>query len=159
MADSIGKMVWTLVMVLCWGGVSLAAGPDSGGKGKSYKPEELIVKYRPGGEGRRDELHRRHGSRRMKEFPDYTMERVKIRPGTLVDDAVREFENDPEVEYAEPNYLMQAFAVPGDPYYPQLWGMARINAPAAWDTSTGSGAVVIAVIDSGIDINHSDLKG
>jgi len=160
MADSFGKAVWTVVIVLCWGGVSLAAMPESGGgKGHKYEPGELIVKYRPGGEGRRGELHRRHGSRKMKEFPGYAMEQVKVRPGTLVEDAVREFENDPEVEYAEPNYRVQAYAVPGDPYYPQLWGMAKINAPAAWDTSTGSGEVVIAVIDSGIDINHSDLKG
>src|SRR5690242_15149457 len=105
MADSFSRVMLTLVIFLGWGGVSLAAMPASGGgNGKNYEPGELIVKYRPGGEGRRGEFHRRHGSRKMKEFPGYAMERVKVRPGTLVEDAVREFENDPEVEYAEPNY-------------------------------------------------------
>jgi len=161
MKGSMGKVGWTFVMVLFCGGVSHAAMPNnSGGKDKGYEPGELIVKYRSGGDGRkRGEFHRRHGSHKMKEFPSYAMERVKVRAGTIVADAVREFENDPEVEYAEPNYRVEAFSVPGDPSFTQLWGMEKINAPAAWDTTTGSAEVVVAVIDSGIDVNHSDLKG
>ena len=158
MTGSFGKIGWSFVMVLFCGGFSHAAMPNKGGSGKGYEPEELIVKFRQGGEGRRDELHRRHGSQKMREFPSYSMERVKVRPGTTVADAVREFENDPEVEYAEPNYRVEALVVPGDPAYTQLWGMEKINAPAAWDTTTGSAEVVVAVIDSGIDVNHSDLK-
>ena len=148
-------------MVLFCGGISHAAMPNNnGGKGKEYEPGELIVKYRSGGEGRRrGEFHRRHGSHKMKEFPSYTMERVKVRAGTPVADAIREFENDPEVEYAEPNYQVHALGVPSDPSFTQLWGMEKINAPAAWDTNTGSAEVVVAIIDSGIDVDHSDLKG
>jgi len=159
MTGSFRKVGWSFVMILFCGGVSHAAMPDrTGGNGKGYEPEELIVKFRPGNEGRRGEVHRRHGSRKMKEFPSYSMERVKVRAGTAVEEAVREFESDPEVEYAEPNYRVQALVVPGDPSFTQLWGMEKINAPAAWDTTTGSAEVVVAVIDSGIDVNHSDLK-
>ena len=159
MAGSIDKVGWSLVMVLFCGGASHAAMPNrTEGSGKEYEPEELIVKYRPGGEGRRGELHRRHGSRKMKEYPSYAMERVKVRAGTTVADAIREFESDPEVEYAEPNFRVQALVVPGDPSFTRLWGMEKINAPAAWDTTTGSTEVVVAVIDSGIDSNHSDLE-
>ncbi|HXE97370.1 MAG TPA: S8 family peptidase [Dongiaceae bacterium] len=159
MAGKMNKVGWTFAIVIFCGGVSHAAMPNStGGKGAEYKPGELIVKYRSGGEGRRGEFHRRHGSRKMKEFPSYDMEHVKVRAGASVDEAVREFESDPEVEYAEPNFLVQALVVPGDPSFTQLWGMEKINAPAAWDTTTGSPEVVVAVIDSGIDVNHSDLK-
>lgn len=159
MAGSLGKIGWTFVLVFICGGVSHAAmSNNKGGKGKGYEPGELIVKYRSGGEGRRGELHRRHGSHKMKEFASYDMERVKVRSGASVEDAVREFENDPDVEYAEPNFLVQALTVPTDPSFTQLWGMEKINAPAAWDTITGSAEVVVAVIDSGIDVNHSDLK-
>jgi thermitase len=160
MRGSISKGVCALAIIICWGGVCLAAAPNNGGgKGKEYEPGELIVKYRQGGKVGRDELHRRHGSRKLKEYPAYAMEHVELRPGTSVDEARREFESDPEVEYAEPNYRVHALAVPSDPSFSQLWGMAKINAPAAWDTSTGSSQVVVAVIDSGIDVGHSDLQG
>jgi thermitase len=159
MAVSWGKVACTFVAILCWGGAALAAWPSTvvGGE-PEHVPDELIVKYRPGKKELREEIHRRRGSRMLKEFPAYAMERVKIRPGTPLADALREFESDPAVEYAEPNYRVRAFSVPGDPSWSRLWGMAKINAPAAWDTSTGSGDVVVAVLDSGIDYNHPDLK-
>jgi subtilisin family serine protease len=48
-------------------------------------------------------------------------------------------------------------AVPSDPQYSQLWGMSSIAAPAAWNISTGSASVVVAVIDTGVDYTHRDL--
>ncbi len=76
--------------------------------------------------------------------------------------------SDPSVEYAHPNYRRELAATPNDTYYSSLWGMhnigqtlgtpdADIDAPEAWDISTGSSGVVVAVIDSGIDYNHPDL--
>ena len=59
--------------------------------------------------------------------------------------------------YAEPDFVVTAIATPNDPLYGQLWGMAKINAPAAWDVSTGSAGVVVGDIDTGIDYNHPDL--
>lgn len=51
----------------------------------------------------------------------------------------------------------QVTSVPSDPQYSQLWGMNSIDAPAAWNISTGSSSVVVAVIDTGVDYNHRDL--
>jgi len=80
--------------------------------------------------------------------------------------------NDPQVEYVEPNYIRYAVATPNDPSFTSLWGLfnsgfnpiggggaagADIDSPAAWDTTTGSRANVVGVIDSGIDYNHPDL--
>jgi subtilisin family serine protease/uncharacterized protein YkwD len=45
-----------------------------------------------------------------------------------------------------------------DPYYNRQWALAKIEAPAAWGISTGRGAL-IAVIDSGADLDHPDLAG
>ena len=45
---------------------------------------------------------------------------------------------------------------PNDPQYNQQWGLTKIGAPA-WDVSTGSSSVVIATVDSGIDLSHQDL--
>ena len=73
--------------------------------------------------------------------------------------AVRDLEVNPAVVYAEPDYQAQLITTPNDPLLPGQWGLAQIDAPAAWDTSTGSGDVVIAVIDLGIETNHPDLDG
>jgi len=69
-----------------------------------------------------------------------------------------------DVEYAEPNYIVHALAIPNDPSFGQLWGLrntaqdADISATSAWDISTGSKANVVAVIDTGLDYTHPDLS-
>ena len=80
--------------------------------------------------------------------------------------------NRPEVEYAEPNFIIRIAAQPNDPSFGQLWGLqnigqiinffpgipgADIDAVAAWDLSVGTPDHVVAVIDTGIDYTHPDL--
>ena len=67
------------------------------------------------------------------------------------------FRQDPQVDYAEPNYLRFIRATPDDTDYANLWGLSQINAPAAWDVETNCTSVVVAVIDSGVDYTHPDL--
>jgi serine protease len=68
---------------------------------------------------------------------------------------------DPNVEYAEPDLIMRAVFTPNDTRYNEqwnyVWSSNGINAPAAWDRSTGSG-VVVAVVDTGYR-PHADLNG
>jgi subtilisin family serine protease len=57
--------------------------------------------------------------------------------------------------------------VPNDPYYRpernqrhyQQWFLPKINANYAWSVSSGSDAIIVAVVDSGVDLHHPDLKG
>lgn len=56
-----------------------------------------------------------------------------------------------------PDITMQIQKIPNDSSYSSLWGMSAINAPTAWDKTTGSQSVVTAVIDTGIDLDHPDL--
>jgi regulation of enolase protein 1 (concanavalin A-like superfamily) len=70
----------------------------------------------------------------------------------------------PDVEYAEPNYLVRVAAVPRDPYFDAEAGLLNherpgsdIHATAAWDIATGTRASVVAVLDSGVDYRHPDL--
>ena len=63
------------------------------------------------------------------------------------------------VQYAEPNYLVHAALVPDDPLYSQQWDLQRIDASDAWDRTFGDPALVVAVIDSGIDRGHPEFAG
>lgn len=76
--------------------------------------------------------------------------------------AVSLFSQDERVEYVEPNYRRYLAAVPNDPSYGDQWYFDQTNdhdidAETAWDTTTGSADIVVAVIDTGVDINHPDL--
>jgi len=89
-----------------------------------------------------------------------------VRTDADVLEACAELNKDPDVEYAEPNYIMKVQMVPDDPYYnssgswghdyDDLWGIKKIQCEPAWDLSQGEG-VVVAVIDTGVDYNHRDL--
>lgn len=59
--------------------------------------------------------------------------------------------------YAEPDYISRINRVPNDTRWSELWGMVRMNATGAWDVTTGSTNVIVAVIDTGIDLDHPDL--
>jgi subtilisin family serine protease len=81
---------------------------------------------------------------------------------------VAELRKDPQVEYAELNLIMRSQIVPNDPYYSSsgawgqsfrdLWGIQKISAETAWNTSTGQD-VIVAVSDTGVDYNHEDIAG
>jgi subtilisin family serine protease len=64
---------------------------------------------------------------------------------------------DPSIEYAEPDYLASGAIIPSDPRWNNQWAPAKIGAPAAWEITTGSTEVIIAVLDTGIDLDHPDL--
>lgn len=84
---------------------------------------------------------------------------------------------DPEVEYAEPDRRVRRVAVPSDPFFSSVTGAqgpaagqwylrapdstlrSAINAVTAWDVHTGNPSVIVAVIDTGVRLNHPDLAG
>lgn len=64
----------------------------------------------------------------------------------------------PEIRYAEPNYMASiADTIPADPDWSLQYGLVNIRAPQGWDYSTGSAAVTIAIVDTGVDLSHPDL--
>jgi subtilisin family serine protease len=71
--------------------------------------------------------------------------------------ALAQLRKDPGVVYAEADGTIHVDAIPNDPGFVQQWGLTAINAPAAWDITTGSPSVVIALIDSGVDLTNPDI--
>ena len=83
---------------------------------------------------------------------------VDPEPGVSVRDAIERLERSDDVLYAEPNLTRSAAATPNDPYFGSQWGLSKIGMPAAWSRTTGSSALTVGVIDSGVDNGHSDLS-
>lgn len=86
-------------------------------------------------------------------------------------EAARLLAQDADVEYADPDYWVQATLTPNDPYYldTSVYGQWHLkspsaepggaNLPSAWDYTTGASPIVVAVIDTGVLPNHPDLAG
>jgi subtilisin family serine protease len=65
----------------------------------------------------------------------------------------------PGVDYAEPNYVMKTSLMPNDELASSQWALQQIQADKAWDITTGSDAMTIALLDTGVDPGHPDLQG
>lgn len=111
---------------------------------------------------------------------------VQLADGMDVQSAIKEYQSNPDVLYVEPDYIisippgeagsfvqgadpLHIFATPNDPSFTSLWGLkntgqtggtpgADINATPAWDLSTGSNNIIVAVVDTGVLYTHSDLS-
>jgi subtilisin family serine protease len=140
-----------------------------------YVPGQVILAFRR--QASRADFARVHGrvpARVSKRFGNLRMEVVKLGRGVSVQQAIRRYERDPSVAFAEPNYVRDVNA----DLTSDLWGLnntgqshpvangggttvgasgADINAPEAWATTKGSAQTVVAVIDTGVDVSHADL--
>jgi hypothetical protein len=149
-----------------------AQGPKDSTVQAPFVPGEILVRLKPGlGVAAAAQIV--PGAKIEKEFelvPGLQLIRL---PATVdVMEAVRLYSQHPSVLYAQPNFLhhtmQEAHLTPNDTSYNQMWALnntgqtggtpdADIDAPEAWDLSTGSGSVVVFVIDTGVDYNHPDL--
>ena len=81
-----------------------------------------------------------------------------IQKGESVAELIAEISRSSIVEFAEPDYRVSPAYRPNDPEFDSLWALQQIDAPEAWDTTRGDPGVVVAVVDTGIDLNHPDLR-
>ena len=80
-----------------------------------------------------------------------------LRAATL--EVVKRLQADPAIAWAQPNYIRRAQLTPDDEDYSRQWHYEQINLPDAWDTTTGSDEIIVAVLDTGILSEHPDLAG
>lgn len=73
-------------------------------------------------------------------------------------DTLSELQSDPRVEWAELDYVVHTFEQPNDSMFGSQWHLTRIEAPGAWDTTHGSRDVIIAIVDTGANYGHPDLR-
>jgi subtilisin family serine protease len=129
-----------------------------GAAGLDYVPGELLVGFRSSSaRASAAALHRKTGADVVSTYAAVDAQRVRVPLSKDLRKVADLYARDPSVAYVEPNYIVRALAVPEDPDFNKLWGMERISAPEFWDTATGSTQILVGVIDTGVDFNHSDL--
>jgi subtilisin family serine protease len=126
---------------------------------------EIVVKFKEQNKQRvGQQILRSMGLHASELFTCTQSMRVQVQPG---DEAktIAELTEHSEVEFATYNYRIQALEVPDDPEFSRQWALDEttndndIDAPEAWDITTGSDSVIVAIIDSGIDLNHPEFTG
>lgn len=90
---------------------------------------------------------------------DHQLWEIPVLANQSVEELVNYYNGLEVVDYAEPNYLLEARAVPNDQFYGLQWGFDNIAAESAWDTRTDSSSVIVGIIDSGVQYDHPDLAG
>lgn len=149
------RAISLLILIIC--PVNIAFGQDSS---KTSVPGELLVKFRDGtaSEAARTS-HVSTGASILEEFPTIGWQRIKLPAGLSIERAMAKYKRVEGVEYVQPNYYYHLLATPNDPQFPNaaMYGLTKIAAPSAWDLSTGSSAVVVADIDTGMRYTHQDL--
>lgn len=150
------------------------------GRQGTYITGEVLVKFKEG-TPIRDQLNVMEGlgHQHIKALDQFgVVQQIELKGDQSVDDAIASYQDNPNVAYAQPNFIYQWDAVPNDTLYGELWGLKNsgqtITAPSymhnnpgiagmdmdmelAWDYITDCHSMIVAVIDSGINYTHMDL--
>ncbi len=121
-------------------------------------PARILVGYSEAGTSTSDSLESLLHLRREATIPQLGVHVVTASAGG-VDAALAALRADPRVRYAQLEGVVRALRIPNDELWPTQWSPRKTGAPRAWDLTTGSSQVVVAVVDTGVDPAQPDLLG
>ena len=132
---------------------------------EQWLQDEIIVKFKDtAAVARIDRINKKHNAAVIKKSRFALFHRIKVPAGKTHRQLINDYKSEPEVEYAELNYLAYAMFIPNDQYFKYQWNFYNstnegIRANLAWDITTGDPNVIIAVIDTGIAYENYRYRG
>lgn len=129
-------------------------------KEDKYVKNEIIIKFKEGIQpDKKLKVLQKHN---LKEIKKKVIRKqfTKVEMAIELDerDLIKKLKENPEVEYAELNYITKVCSVlPNDEYFNKQWGIQKIEANNVWSANIGNTNIIIALLDSGVDYNHQDL--
>lgn len=101
-----------------------------------------------------------HSVREQSRLPKHNVRVMTVSPAQR-DAVLQLLRRHPNIEFAEPDYIARSCLSPNDPYFASgaEWHLPKVSAPSAWNVTTGSTNVILAVVDTGVDLAHPDLAG
>lgn len=124
---------------------------------KNYKSGEIIVKYKDGVKHPQHSAFFTTGKKLSVENIDENHSYYYVNDMNM-NDLIDNCSKDPEIEYAQPNYKYSIENLSSDPFVTYEWGMEKINAQKVWEINSNDKAPTIAIVDTGVNIEHLDLK-
>ena len=125
------------------------------------EPTEVLIAYRDDvvtTHATRSSLRRSLGLANVGTTAGGKVEVARIPQRADMSEVLERLNADPRVRIAEPNYHLALTPLPDDPYLHEQWGPFAVGAPVAWHNETGdTNPVTVAIIDSGVDLEHPDL--
>lgn len=128
---------------------------------QAFVPDHILVKPAKGvNDAQLKALFAGHGASQIAHIKQIDVRVLKVSQPAL-EKVLEALSRDNRVEFAEKDYIAQAVGTANDPYYTsgQEWYLGKIQAPSAWDITTGTSSLVVAVIDTGANYSHPDLQG
>jgi thermitase len=157
MKKTIILLVIAIILISSLPTIVLADSPDSSAPGSGFSSEQILVSFEPGtSRPVAARIHRQLGGQVKETIPGIGVQVVTVPEGRAMAMG-KAYSSNPRVAYAEPDFVVQAVGSPDDPYFGRQWGLPIIGAPQAWDVTTGSPNINIAILDTGVDQDHPDL--
>lgn len=125
---------------------------------QSVVPDEVVVQFRPGGELAETLSRVRFGAREIGRIEGTRARLWRVRNASQRNQVIGALRAHPDIEFAEPNAICAAAFVPNDPLLGMQWAPAKIRLPQAWDLGIGAPTAIIAIVDTGVDLYHPDLR-
>jgi len=150
-------LVIAILLISAFPTIVFAASPGSPAPASGFSSEQILVKFKPGTSlPEASQVHLQLGGQAKETLPGIGVQVVTVPKGQNVAKA-NAYSSNPRVAYAEPDFVAQAVGSPDDSYFGNQWALTKIGAPQAWDVTTGNPSINIAILDTGVDLDHPDL--
>lgn len=125
---------------------------------KDFVQKELLIKFKLGENQKGNDQIKKMGAKVLEKLSQIDISRLSLPKGLSVEKAIKLLSKLDFVEFVEPNFIQRTVGGPNDPRYKDQWGLEKIRAYQGWGIHTGRAKTIIAIVDTGVDLNHPDLK-